>query len=73
MAKAIVLILALRGPDAAGEHSEARLRAWMKEHRAVVLKDACSKQYDSVVESARHFGHGELKEVFIAQEQSGRG
>ena len=30
MTKAIDLILAFRGPDADGEHSEARLRAWMK-------------------------------------------
>ena len=41
----------------------------MKKHRAAVLKDACSKQYDSAVEPARQFGHGELKEVFTAQAQ----
>ena len=40
-----------------------------QKHRAVVLKDACSKQYGSVVEAARQFGHAELKEVFTAQEQ----
>ena len=45
----------------------------MKEHRAAVLKDACSKQYDNAVEAARQFGHAELKEVFTAQEQNGRG
>ena len=53
MTKAIDLILALCGPDAAGEHSEARLRSWMKEHRAAVLKDACSKQYDIPIEACR--------------------
>ena len=41
----------------------------MKKHRAAVLEDACTKQYDCAVEAARQFGHGELKEVFTAAER----
>ena len=41
----------------------------MKRHRAAVLQDACTKQYDSAVEAARQFGHGELKGVFTAEER----
>ena len=41
----------------------------MKRHRAAVLQDACTKQYDCAVEAARQVGHGELKEVFTAEER----
>ena len=76
VAQAIDLIQAFAGGSAgeeqgsASEHADAdALRLWMKRHRAAVLQDACTKQYDSAVEAARQFGHGELKEVFTAEER----
>ena len=76
IAQAIDLILTFAGGSAtkdqgsASEHATAdMLRIWMKRHRAAVLEDACTKQYDSAVEVARQFGHGQLKEVFTAEER----
>ncbi len=43
---------------------------WMGAHRAACLEDAATKQYDSAVESARHFGCSELQDVFTAEENA---
>ena len=50
-------------------HIKERLESWMVRHRHACLSDACTKQYDSAVESARQLGYGDLKEVFTAVER----
>ena len=66
--KAIDLIMLFCGVT---EHAntEERLESWMRGHRHACLSDACTKQYDSAVESARQLGYGDLKEVCTAEER----
>ena len=55
--------------DDADGVTEAKLTAWMSEHRKSSLQDAGTKQYDSAIESAKQFGCSELPEVFTAEEK----
>ena len=73
--KAIDLIELFLGSHGSGaaEHEHPRgeaLVTWMGAHRAACLEDAATKQYDSAVESARHFGCSDLQEVFTAEENA---
>ena len=58
------------GSGAAEHVAEEKLTAWMDAHRRASLQDAATKQYDSVVESAKQCGCSELPEVFTAEENN---